>query len=78
MNDCGVTVEQFIKIAIIGCLLAIVASLGSGLFHMVSDKGQSKRMVRALTIRIVLSVVLFLLLFVAWSNGYIHPHGIAK
>jgi apolipoprotein N-acyltransferase len=69
-------VEQFIKIGIVICLVAIVASLGTGLFHMMGDKGESKRMVRALTVRVVLSVALFVLLFVAWSQGYIHPHGI--
>ena len=70
--------SQFIKFAIVVCLIAIVISLGTGLFHLVSDKGESKRMVRALTIRIVLSVALFILLFVAWSQGYIQPHGINR
>jgi hypothetical protein len=67
-----------IKILIIACLLAIVASLGSGLFHLVSDKGESKKMVSALTIRIALSVALFILLFIAWSQGMIQPHGIGR
>ena len=67
-----------IKILIIACLLAIVASLGSGLFHLVSDKGESKKMVTALTIRIALSVALFILLFIAWSQGMLQPHGIGR
>jgi hypothetical protein len=67
-----------IKILIIACLLAIVASLGSGLFHLVSDKGESKKMVSALTIRIALSVALFILLFIAWSQGMLQPHGIGR
>ena len=33
-------------------------------------------MVRALTVRIALSVLLFMLLFVAWRAGLIEPHGI--
>ena len=67
-----------IKILIVACLVGIVASLGSGLFHLVNDKGESKKMVTALTVRIVLSVALFILLFIAWSQGMIQPHGLGK
>jgi hypothetical protein len=67
-----------IKILIVLVLAAIVASLGSGLFHLVRDEGKSKRMVNALTLRIALSVLLFVLLFVAWRNGLIEPHGINR
>lgn len=55
-------------------LIAIVASLGSGLYYMLKDKGDSKRMVNSLTLRIGLSVALFVLLFVAWYAGLIQPH----
>ena len=65
-----------IKILIVACLIGIVVSLGSGLVHLVNDKGESKKMVRALTIRIALSVALFILLFIAWSQGLIQPHGL--
>lgn len=45
---------------LIGLLfLGIVASLGQALFAMSSGPDSSGRMVRALTIRIALSVVLF-------------------
>ncbi len=57
-------------------LLAIVASLGSGLYFMLKDKGDSKRMVNSLTVRIGLSVTLFVLLFVAWYAGLIQPHAL--
>ena len=67
-----------IKILIVACLIGIVVSLGSGLFHLVNDKGESKKMVRALTIRIALSVALFILLFIAWSQGLIEPHGVGR
>jgi hypothetical protein len=65
---------MLIKILIVAVLIAIVASLGSGLFHLVKDEKQSKRTVNALTFRIVLSVALFILLFVAWQQGLIAPH----
>ena len=65
---------MLIKILIVAVLIAIVASLGSGLFHLVKDEDQSKKTVSALTVRIVLSVALFILLFVAWQQGLISPH----
>lgn len=67
-----------IKLLIVACLLGIIFSLGTGLFHLVKDKGDSKRMVNALTVRIALSVALFVLLFIAWRQGLIQPHGIVK
>jgi len=33
-------------------------------------------MVNALTVRIALSVALFILMFIAWQQGLIEPHGI--
>jgi hypothetical protein len=68
--------EMLIRIAVIVMLIAIVASLGSALFHLSRGKGDSKRMVRALTVRIGLSVVLFVLLMIAWYAGLISPHGL--
>ena len=63
-----------IKILVIVMLVAIVGSLGSALFHLSSGKGDSRKMARALTVRIGLSVVLFILLMLAWWMGYISPH----
>ena len=65
---------MLIKYLIVAVLVAIVASLGSGLYFMLKDKGDSKRMVNSLTLRIGLSVALFVLLFVAWYAGLIQPH----
>ena len=67
---------DMIKILIIVTLFAIVISLGSALFHMARGKGDSKKMARALTVRIALSVALFILLMLAWYNGLITPHGV--
>ena len=62
------------KFLILACLIAILLSLGSALVHLVRDKGESKKMARALTIRVGLSVLLFVLLMVAWWLGWIEPH----
>jgi hypothetical protein len=65
---------MLIKFLIVAVLFAIVLSLGSGLFHLVKDDRGSKKMVNALTVRIALSVALFILLFIAWQQGMIAPH----
>ena len=67
---------MFFKIAVVIILLFILFSLGSGLFFLVQDKGQSKRTVKALTVRIALSLGLFILLMIAYAMGLITPHGI--
>lgn len=59
------------KIVVIVFLLLIVASLGSALFYLVTDRGQSKRMVKALALRVVLSITLFLLLMAGHYYGLI-------
>ena len=59
------------KILVILFLVFIVASLGSALYFMVKDKGQGERTVKALTVRIVLSVVLFALLMLGFYTGFI-------
>ncbi len=68
---------QPFKILVILILAGIVLSLVSALFHLVTDrKGETKSMVRALTVRISLSVALFVLLFIAYAAGWIQPHGL--
>jgi len=67
-----------IRVAVIVVLVAIVASLGVALYHLATDSGESKKLVHSLTVRIVLSVALFLLLMLAWRFGLIHPHGLAQ
>ena len=66
---------MIIKILILVVLAAIILSLFTGLGFLVrGGDGQSKGMVNALTVRIVLSVLLFILLFVAWRMGLLTPH----
>lgn len=68
--------KYFVALAFVG----ILASLGSALFFMLRDgrdgRAKSGGMARALTVRIALSVVLFLCLLLAWKLGYIHPSGL--
>ena len=59
------------KILVILFMLFIAASLLSAGFYLVKDRGQSDRTVRALTIRIVLSVIIFALLMLGHYFGFI-------
>lgn len=59
------------KILVILFLIFIVGSLGSALYFMVKDRGQGTRTVKALTVRIALSVVLFALLMLGFYFGFI-------
>jgi hypothetical protein len=54
---------------VIAVLLAIVASLASAAVFMIRDRGNSRRMVKALAIRVGLSVALFALLMLGYYFG---------
>jgi hypothetical protein len=64
------------KIIIVLFLLVIVGSLASALLYLVRDKGGSDRTVKALTVRIGLSVTLFVLLMLGYYFGLIPQQGI--
>jgi hypothetical protein len=64
------------KLFIIFVMIIIAGSLASGLFFLIQDAGNSKRTVKALTLRIGLSVSLFIFLFIGFKLGLISPHGI--
>jgi hypothetical protein len=64
------------KLFIASAFILILASLGSALFYLMRDKGQSNRTVKALAIRVGLSVLLFLSLLVAHRFGLIESTGV--
>jgi hypothetical protein len=65
------------KILILLILVVVIASLGSALFYLVKDGNRrSPRTARALTLRIGLSIALFLSLLLAYRLGFIQPHGL--
>jgi hypothetical protein len=59
------------RYVVIFMLILIVASLGSGLYFVMRDDGKSKRAVKALAIRVGLSVTLFLILMASYYFGFI-------
>ena len=60
--------------------LAILASLGSALVFMMrngrSGETKSGQMVKALGLRVGISIVLFICVLIGWQLGYIQPTGI--
>ena len=59
------------RIIVIVLLLAILGSLGSALLFLFSDEPGSRRTVRSLTIRVGLSILLFVLLMAGYYFGLI-------
>ena len=64
------------RIIIVILLLAVLASLFSGLYFVYKDKGGSNRVVISLTIRVVLSLTVFALLMGAYLMGWIPERGL--
>ena len=70
------TASLLFKIVIFLLLGLILISLGSGLLFLVRDQGKTTRVISSLTLRIVLSISLFIMLIVGYMTGLIKPHGV--
>ena len=68
------------KILVAIAFVAILASLGSALYYMMrgskDDAKKSNNMVKALALRVGLSIVLFVCILIAWKLGFVQPTGI--
>jgi hypothetical protein len=64
------------KIIILALLVLILASLFSALAMLFRKEGQSQRLVQALTIRVTLSISLFVLLLAGLYFGFIPQQGL--
>ncbi len=58
------------RFVVLTFLAFILFSLFSGLYYVWKDRGSSTRAVRALTIRVILSIVLFALLVIGYQLGF--------
>lgn len=62
------------KVIVVLVLFAIIGSLFSALYFLAKDKEGGERTVKALTVRIGLSIALFIFLLVGYYFGLIgHP-----
>ena len=69
------------KLGIVIVLIGILGALASAGFFMLKKSdpqqtGRDKKMARALAIRVCLSILLFVLVWVAYAMGWIQPSGI--
>ncbi|MGH6611181.1 MAG: twin transmembrane helix small protein [Burkholderiaceae bacterium] len=64
------------KIIIILALAGIVLSLGSALVYLIRDRGTTNRTVNALTVRVGISVALFLFILFSYWMGWIQPRSL--
>lgn len=67
---------MFTKIFILVIMFIIAAALASGLVFLVRDGNKTKRTVHALTMRIALSLGLFMFLLFAYHAHWLTPHGV--
>lgn len=58
--------------------IAMLASLGVALAALFRRGDHSQTLLRALTVRVSLSVLFFLLLMLGWHLGIIEPHGLGR
>ena len=56
--------------------LSVPISLGAGMFSMVKNRSNSNRTVKFLSLRIALSILLFVFIAFSFYMGWIQPHGI--
>jgi hypothetical protein len=61
------------KFVVMAMLAAIIVSLGAGLFFLYKDQDGSTRVLKALKLRVALSILLIALLVVGYSLGWISP-----
>ena len=61
------------RIIIVLALAGILLSLGSALVYLIRDKGATNRTVNALTVRVGISVALFLFILFSYWMGWIQP-----
>lgn len=64
------------KIVVVAGLIAIIVALFSALVFLYRDRGHGTRMVKALAIRVALSVTLVAFLLLSYWMGWISPHGL--
>ncbi len=64
------------KVFIIGVFLAILYTLASSFYYLVTDQGDGDRAVRRLSWRVGLSLGLLALLWAGFQFGVIEPQGV--
>jgi Protein of unknown function (DUF2909) len=64
------------RYVVLVAFILIIGSLASALVFIMKDKGTTDRTVKALAVRVGLSITLFVCILIAWKLGWIEPTGI--
>lgn len=69
---------MLVKMIVVLFLFFIIYALGSAMYYLTRERttADADRVVKALTWRISLSLLLFVLLLIAYAMGWIKPHGV--
>jgi len=70
--------DIIVKLPVLLLFGFVIVSLIEGMYFLTKDDGaiERTRVVKALTIRITLSLLLFVLLIVGYFTGFIQPHAL--
>ncbi|MGI9275865.1 MAG: DUF2909 domain-containing protein [Endozoicomonas sp.] len=63
---------MWLKVVIVLLFLAVVASLGRGLYFLLTDQSGSAKLISSLTARISLTALIMLVIVIAWLHGDIN------
>ncbi|MFK0571319.1 DUF2909 domain-containing protein [Endozoicomonas sp.] len=63
---------MWIKLVIILLFVAVVISLGTGFYFLLTEKKGSAKLLNSLKVRIGLTVLIMVIIVVAWLHGDIH------
>jgi hypothetical protein len=66
------------KIIVVLFLIAICVALFSGAFFLLRDSSDKQRVLRSLKWRVALQLMLIAFLILAFSQGWIKPHGLGR
>jgi Protein of unknown function (DUF2909) len=64
------------KWVVLLAFVLIIGSLGSALFFMIRDKGQTGNTFKFLALRVSFSILLFALILISYKMGWIETTGI--
>jgi cytochrome bd-type quinol oxidase subunit 1 len=68
---------MIMKLVIVLFILAILFCLGSAMYYLLYDRRDPTKMVKMLSLRIALSVILFFALILGFATGVLKPNNIA-
>jgi hypothetical protein len=64
------------KWVVLLAFVMIIGSLGSALFYMIRDKGQTSNTFKFLALRVGFSITLFAIILISYKMGWIETTGI--